>query len=307
MAINGGARSNGNADGNANGHSNGHVNSHADVKTNGAVAKEEEKIRKLNNPAIDTHAKREFGGTFGMLAMMIGFPALMYYMWAGAVFYNGKFPKPGAGESWGDLFHHLVFLVKTAAYPSRKVWAIYWGFGLLQMCFYMLLPGVYRKGKPLPHLNGKQLDYYCSAMWSFYTTLVIALVLHFTGIFKLYTVVDEFGPIMSVAIISGFICSFIAYFSAIIRGATLRMTGYPVVDFFMGAELNPRLFGLLDFKMFLEVRIPWFILFFCALGTCLKQYEMYGYVSGEALFLLMAQWLYTNACGKGEHMIITTW
>jgi delta24(24(1))-sterol reductase len=171
----------------------------------------------------------------------------------------------------------------------------------------MLLPGVYRKGKPLPHLNGQPLTYYCSAMWSFYTTLAIALALHFTGIFRLYTVIDEFGPIMSVSIISGFICSFIAYFSAKIRGATLRMTGYPVVDFFMGAELNPRLFGILDFKMFLEVRIPWFILFFCALGSCFKQYEQYGYVSPEALFLLLAQWLYTNACAKGEHLIITTW
>ncbi|KAF2275943.1 uncharacterized protein EI97DRAFT_419634 [Westerdykella ornata] len=305
-AVNGSARSTGVANGNANGHLNGSANGHANGTVKASNA-EQDKIKKLDNPAIDTSGKREFGGSFGMSAMMIGFPALMYYMWAGTVVYDGKLPRPAEGESWGDLFWHLVYLVKTQAYPTRQAWTIYWSFGLVQMAFYMLLPGVYRKGKPLPHLGGKQLTYYCSAMWSFYTSIVIALTLHFTGIFKIYTVVDEFGPIMSVAIISGFIASFVAYFSALARGATLRMTGYPIVDFFMGAELNPRLFGILDFKMFLEVRIPWFILFFCALGACLKQFELYGYVSGEAFFLVLAQYLYANACSKGEHLIITTW
>jgi delta24(24(1))-sterol reductase len=201
----------------------------------------------------------------------------------------------------------MVYLVRTEAYPSNKAWQIYWFFGLLQMAFYMLLPGVYRKGKPLPHLNGQRLDYYCSAMWSFYTSTILGLLLHFTGLFKLYTLMDEFGPILSVAIISGFLCSFIAYTSAYARGATIRMTGRPIRDFFLGAELNPRLFGILDFKMFLEVRVPWFILWFLALGMVFKQYETYGYVSGEAIFLLFAQFLYSNACAKGEHLIITTW
>lgn len=300
-----------NGNGHVNGHANGDTNGHANGHTNGAAvvsSKAEQKhLKELDNPAIDTSGEREFGGSFGMGAMMVFFPALMYYMWIGAIFYNGKFPTPAAGESLKEFFEHMVYLVKTEAYPTNKAWQIYWFFGLMQMAFYMLLPGVYRKGKPLPHLNGKQLDYYCSAMWSFYTSLAIGFGLHFSGYFKLYTLIDEFGSILSVAILSGFLCAFIAYTSALARGATLRMTGYPIVDFFMGAELNPRLFGILDFKMFLEVRVPWFILMFLAIGAALKQYELYGYVSGEACFLLLAQWLYTNACAKGEHMIITTW
>ena len=31
----------------------------------------------------------EFGGTAGVLGMLIGFPLLMYYMWICAEFYNG--------------------------------------------------------------------------------------------------------------------------------------------------------------------------------------------------------------------------
>ncbi|KAH0139376.1 Delta(24(24(1)))-sterol reductase like protein, partial [Aureobasidium melanogenum] len=123
----------------------------------------------------------------------------------------------------------------------------------------------------------------------------------------LYTLIDEFGPLMSVAILSGFIVSVIAYVSALMRGAQHRMTGHHIYDFFMGAELNPRLFGWLDFKMFFEVRLPWFILFLVTLGGCARQYEQYGYVTGEMAFLLMAHFLYANACCKGEEMIPITW
>ncbi|KAF2271074.1 hypothetical protein CC78DRAFT_484795 [Lojkania enalia] len=293
----------------ANGDANGHTKDHANGYGNGATIKtDRHEANSIENfGPVDTSGNFDFGGSWGVGSMMIGFPALMYYMWIGAIFYDGKFPKPAENESLSEFFQHMWFLAKTEAYPSNRAWQIYWFFGLIQMAFYMLLPGVYRHGKPLPHLGGKQLPYYCSGMWSMYTTIVLALALHFTGVFKLYTLIDEFGPIMSVAIISGFLCASIAYFSALARGATIRMTGYPIYDFFMGAELNPRLFGILDFKMFLEVRIPWYILLLLSMGTCLKQHEQYGYVSAEAYFLLVAFYLYAGACSKGEHLIITTW
>ena len=184
---------------------------------------------------------------------------------------------------------------------------IYWVFLGFEAICYLQLPGVTRHGKPLKHLDGKRLEYYCSGMWSFYTTIAVAVVLHVTGVFKLYTIMDEFGPIMSVAIISGFLASIALYVSALYRGVQTRMTGSPLYDLFMGAELNPRLFGLFDLKMFFEVRLPWFILFLLSLGTAARQYEQFGYVSGEVGFMLMAHFLYTNACAKAEEAIITTW
>ncbi|KAM5452148.1 C-24(28) sterol reductase [Microsporum audouinii] len=249
----------------------------------------------------------EFGGTPGVTAMMIGFPCLMYYMWIGATYYDGALPTPSEGQPTTDFLLHLVNLVYTGAFPSLKAWTIYWGFFIFEALAYMYLPGITVKGRPLEHLGGKQLTYYCSAVWSFYTTIVLAVVLHVTGVFKLYTIMDEFGPIMSVAIITGFVISIIAYFSAIARGAQHRVTGYPIYDFFMGAELNPRLFGILDFKMFFEVRLPWYILLLVSMGAAARQYELYGYVSGEVGFILMAHFLYANACSKGEELIIPTW
>ncbi|KAJ9156618.1 Delta(24(24(1)))-sterol reductase [Pleurostoma richardsiae] len=259
------------------------------------------------DPKIDYSGKFEFGGSFGVLAMMIGFPILMWYMWIGATYYNGKFPTRAPGQSWEDFGKHLVNLVYTGAFPSLKAWTMYWTFFVFEGFCYLFMPGVYAYGKPLPHEGGKQLKYYCSAYVSLYVTFAVIGVLHFTGIMPAYTIIDEFGPLLSVAICSGFIVSFVAYFSALLRGAQHRMTGYPIYDFFMGAELNPRMFGILDFKMFFEVRLPWYILLLLSVGTAARQYERYGYVSGEVCFLLMAHYLYANACSKGEELIVTTW
>lgn len=281
--------------------------------TNGKVTTSKSKSRLVDgweeglDPKIDYSGHYEFGGSAGVLAMMIGFPILMYYMWIGATYYNGKFPRPAEGESFSEFIAHLGSLVYTGAFPSLKAWTIYWVFFLFEGACYVLLPGVYVSGRPLPHLGGKQLPYYCSAVCSFYTSIILALVLHFSGLFKLYTIIDEFGPLLSVAILSGFLVSFVAYFSALARGAQHRMTGSPIYDFFMGAELNPRMFGILDFKMFFEVRLPWFILLFLSMGAAARQYEVYGYVSGEVMFLVMAHFLYANACSKGEECIVSTW
>ena len=280
---------------------NGAANGHAEQNSL------EHKRREEKDPRIDYSGHFEFGGSWGVSAMMIGFPALMYYMWLGATYYNGKFPTPAKGESMSQFFRHMGHLIYEGAFPSLKAWAIYWTFFVFEAACYLLLPGVYTKGKPLSHEGGKQLTYYCSGVWSFYTTIAVMGALHYTGLFKLYTIIDEFGPLMSVAIISGFVVSFIAYFSALYRGAEHRMSGHAVYDFFMGAELNPRMFGLLDFKMFFEVRLPWYILFLLSCGAAARQYEQFGWVSGEVAFLVMAHFLYANACSKGEECIATTW
>lgn len=168
------------------------------------------------------------------------------------------------------------------------------------------MPGVKAEGRPLHHEGGKKLPYYCSAYSSFYATIFAAAVLHVTGLFPITTIIDEFGSIMSVAILTGFLLSSLVYIQAFISGRTIRLSGNIIYDYFMGAELNPRI-GILDFKMFYEVRIPWFVLFLITSSVAVRQYETYGFVTAEVLFLLMAHYLYANACAKGEEKIITSW
>ncbi|EPE30115.1 hypothetical protein GLAREA_12838 [Glarea lozoyensis ATCC 20868] len=256
---------------------------------------------------VDLASHYEFGGPWGVSAMMIFFPLLMYYMWIGATFYDGKLPLPRSQQSITEFVSSLGSLVYEEAFPSFRAWKIYWSFIVFEAACYCLLPGVWSTGKPLHHLGGVQLKYYCSGVWSLWVTIITAGTLHLTGLFKLHTLLDEFGPIMSVAIISGFVVAFIAYFSAIIRGAQHRMSGNFIYDFWMGAELNPRLFGILDLKMFFMLRLPWNILLALSCAAAARQYDQYGYVSAELWFLVMAHFLYTNACAKGEECTTTTW
>lgn len=259
------------------------------------------------DPKVDYSGEFEFGGPLGTAFLMIFFPVLMWYMWIGATEYDGKLPTPAPGQTWSQFGAHLVQLVYTGAFPHAKAWLWYWSYLIFQGACYCLLPGVWGWGKPLAHQDGKQLKYYCNAYFCLYFTFAILGALHYTGVWKLYNAIDEFGPLLSVAILSGFLVSIVAYASALYRGKQHRMTGNIIYDFFMGAELNPRMFGILDFKMFFEVRMPWYFLLILSLGTAARQWERYGYVSGEVMFLVMAHYLYANACAKGEELIITTW
>ena len=44
-----------------------------------------------------------------------------------------------------------------------------------------------------------------------------------------------------------------------------------------------------------------------AIEAAIKEYEMFGYVSASMAFMVLAHFLYVNACAKGEECIPTTW
>src|SRR5688572_6164275 len=45
----------------------------------------------------------EFGGPWGVTAMMIGFPSLMFYLWGCLQFYRGKLVSPLERELWSQI------------------------------------------------------------------------------------------------------------------------------------------------------------------------------------------------------------
>ncbi|KAL0637629.1 C-24(28) sterol reductase [Maublancomyces gigas] len=255
---------------------------------------------------VDNSGEFEFGGVWGTGFVMIFFPILMWYLWVGQKYYGAQLPLPKSGETIGEFVKNLYGMVYESAFPNLKAWAIYWSFFIYQSILYITLPGIWTKGNPIAHKNNIRLDYYCNAVWSFYFTLATTAALHVTGIFPITTLIDEFGPLLSVSIFSGIGVSFIAYFSCLVNGNQHAMTGCFIYDFFMGAELNPRIFGIMDMKMFFEVRLPWFILFLLSSAAAVKQYDTYGYVTPQVAFFVLAHWLYANACAKGEELIVTT-
>lgn len=249
----------------------------------------------------------EFGGPAGAVGMIVGFPLLMWYMWICAYFNNGNVWLPEKGQSISSFLNELFQIFLDHGVPTARGWRIFGTFIFTQVVFYYTLPGIWTKGQPLAHLQNKQLPYFCNAMWSFYTSNVIAIVLHFTGIFPLYTILDLFGEIMTAAIITGITYSIILYvWTLYVSGDYFRMTGNHIYDLFLGAPLNPRI-GILDLKMFFEVRIPWFTLYFLTSAAVLRQYETYGYVSPQLATVWLAHYLYANSCAKGEELIVPTW
>lgn len=152
----------------------------------------------------------------------------------------------------------------------------------------------------------KKLDYLCNGLMSWYATLITSFILHYYGYFRLTEIIDNFGPLMTAAVITGIVITFVVYITTIIQGKQHRMSGNFLYDLFMGAALNPRI-GRVDLKMFAEIRVPWVILFYISVSGAAKEYEMFGYVSASMAFMVLAHFLYVNACAKGEECIPTTW
>jgi delta24(24(1))-sterol reductase len=159
---------------------------------------------------------------------------------------------------WGG-----VLKIEQDASPNLYAWKVYSGNFFFQLFIAFALPGYKQEGLPVPSLNYKTLT---------------AFTLHYFHIFRLTEIIENFGHLMTVSMIYGFGVSLITYLYAVLTGTAMRMSGNFFYDYFMGAALNPRI-GSVDLKMWGEVRIPWYIVFFLAVSGACKQYETYGYVT----------------------------
>ena len=273
--------------------------------------------------ACDSKVIYEFGGPVGVSALMVGFPILMSYLYICLAVYNGHLQNPMRREFWEDGIPTII--------PTQRAIVIYLSFNVFQWITASTMPGIKVLGLPVPSLGGKQLEYLCNGIATWYVDLVLVTFLHISGWFPITTVVDEIGPIMSVAMLWGIIVTIGTYVVGVVFGRTHRMSGSIPYDLFMGAVLNPRI-GNVDLKMWSEIRIPWKLLFFISLSAAVKDHEiniereleagvtpeiwsMFGGMvdmyaiktSSPLLFMLLAHCLYVNACMKGEECIPTTW
>lgn len=255
---------------------------------------------------IDSQVVMEFGGPAGTGFMMAFFPALMVYLWVCIDGYDGALSVPTGVTNVIPWAHEMIAYVGAHAAPTVWAWNVYWTFVILQAVLAVAMPGPTVRGLPVPSLGGARLSYLCNGVSSFYATLLIAAALHVSGVFPLWMVVENTGPLMTVSILSGFAVTVATYAITVARGASHRMSGNVVYDLFMGAPLNPRI-GPLDLKMFAEIRVPWLLLFFISLSAVSKQIHDTGSASPSVWFMMTAHLLYVNACMKGEECIPTTW
>eukprot|EP00638_Chattonella_subsalsa_P020322 CAMPEP_0117870340 /NCGR_PEP_ID=MMETSP0950-20121206/9785_1 /TAXON_ID=44440 /ORGANISM="Chattonella subsalsa, Strain CCMP2191" /LENGTH=417 /DNA_ID=CAMNT_0005722615 /DNA_START=32 /DNA_END=1282 /DNA_ORIENTATION=- len=266
--------------------------------------------KKLKGDALDQKLDKEiikeFGGPVGCTLIMIAAPSIMYYYWICLQYYDGQSQYPTSLDDIKPFFARMWNHMKSDAFPTVYGGQIYLGFCLFQAILAVTMPGPVIQGLPVPSLNNKKLDYLCNGVSSWYLTLIVAFVLHYWNWFPLTDLIDNFGSIMTWSIITGNVVTVGTYVSAFITGTTHRMSGSIMYDLFMGASLNPRI-GILDLKMWSEIRIPWKVLFFVSLSAAMKEMEVAGFISAPMLFMVLAHFLYVNACMKGEECIPTTW
>lgn len=246
----------------------------------------------------DSHVVVEFGGTIGCSILIIWSHCVLLYFWMSFKFYDGGFFIP---DDFTDVIHKLKY-----AAPNLTSALIYFGFITLQLIFAIIIPGPIVKGLPVPTENLKRHSYKCNAAGSWWITIVLLIVLYKFEIYNPTILIDNLGSVMVTAMIFGDVVSFVIYFSAIIKRKAIRMTGDFIYDYFMGAYLNPKL-GPIDLKLFAEIRASWMQLFLITSAAAIKQYEEYGFISKGMILILVAQFLYCNACMKGEECVVTTW
>lgn len=255
---------------------------------------------KKTDEEVDKAVVVEFGGPIGVTLMMIGFPLWMVYMCGCVITDEGNFIMPTPQVLW----HHVT----VTCWPDAYAFKMYIIFVLVEIFFALVMPGINVQGFRVPSEGNIRLNYNINGIWSFRATIILVAVLHVSGIWRITELIDHYGPLMGAAIICGYAVSIATYVLTLLFGRPHRMSGNHFYDLFMGAPLNPRLFGgRLDLKLFFEVRVPWILVFFVSVSCACKFYDMHGYVPAQSLFMCLAHFLYCNACMKGEENIPLTW
>ncbi|RNF21249.1 putative sterol C-24 reductase [Trypanosoma conorhini] len=264
-------------------------------------------VEKKFSPEKDTwDGHFEFCGPWAVFLIMLASHTLIYYFMVCIMKFQGTMIYPGhpllEGKSMFSVFWEYL---RVHAAPTWDTFGIFTGFLILEYILAVILPGVEVKGLPIPSEGGYRYVYRCNAVHAWYCMVVIVGVLHFTEVFPLWRVHEEYGRYLTAATIWADVLSVWVYIAGLRR--RIRMSNNIVYDFFMGSGLNFRLPGDVDVKLFAECRNSWVLLVIITLSNAAAMHRELGYITGNMCFLVLAQLLYVNAIQKGEECIISTW
>ena len=247
----------------------------------------------------------DFGGPIRALAVTVVLPLVVCVLAVAcddkSCFGTGDFDLEYVKVQMKSLFEPKAFGVCVA----------WW---LFQAFLYVALPGNVVKGVALKK-TGKRLDYKMNGHLAFWVTLLIMGHAYPKetggfGAFPLAYLYDHFPQLAFAASCLSFLSAVACYaLSFRIKEDHLLAepgnSGNHIYDFFMGRELNPRLFGFFDLKFFNELRpglVGWLMI---DIGCLLKQSET-GPVSLSMILVCLFQGLYVWDALYHEKSILTT-
>jgi len=250
----------------------------------------------------------EFGGKFGAIFIMLSLPLLVYLLFS-ATQNNSHFNAGGGtDEAFQELFKSLTKASHdwTMNMQLRGIGVILIWFAF-QSVLAIALPGPIVEGVLTP--SGQRLQYKLNGHFAFWVTVVSLLL----SCQYLSTVYDVYFELMTASVLISFIastCLFVASFRG--GGARAQLSSNisnsesRLYDFFIGRELNPRLWEFFDLKFLCELRpglLGWMVL---NGGMMCKQYELVGSVSLPMLLVNLCQGFYVWDALHNELAILTT-
>lgn len=228
----------------------------------------------------------------GTLGIFLFSHCLIYYLWLANAFHAGEAFVPGSLD-WDRIWEKSM--------PTMRSMIMYLGFVLWTA---LPWPGIDVPGTPMR--DGSQLNYRCNGLCCWYATIALVATAQWTDFYPLENLVDDYAPLLTTAVLFGNGLAAASLLSSVWCETMNRPTGNVWFDYFFGANLNPRL-GRLDIKMWAEIRVSWILLFLLTLSAACRFVALHGYLSWNMAGMVLAHFLYTNSCHKGEQYIPTTW
>ncbi|KND04700.1 uncharacterized protein SPPG_08843 [Spizellomyces punctatus DAOM BR117] len=203
--------------------------------------------------------------------------------------------------------------ISHATFFKLEAVAAIFGWMIFQALLYGYLPGTYIQGVPLP--TGERLTYKINAFGCMIATYIAAYaVFSVKGLGPFLWVADNTLPLAVAATIYAIIQSVLLYVLShripphgqilLAKGGN---SGYPIYDFWMGRELNPRLWGWFDLKYFCELRpglVGWSVLNVCL--ACRQWVNLGGTLTPGMVMVVLFEGYYVIDAQWNEPAILTT-
>ncbi|MES2503392.1 MAG: 7-dehydrocholesterol reductase [Myxococcota bacterium] len=189
-------------------------------------------------------------------------------------------------------------------FGSSMAWSILGIYAVVQIIFMRVLPGRTVSGPMTP--TGHVPVYKANGVAAFVCTYGLFIAGSLCGLYSLAILYDNFGGLLgALNLFSLVFCLFLClkglYFPST---ADSGSSGYPVLDYFWGTELYPRLFGV-DVKMFTNCRFGMMSWGLLVISFAAKQHEVYG-LSDSMLVSAILQLAYVVRFFTGEAYYLRT-
>eukprot|EP00250_Pteridium_aquilinum_P016192 c22993_g1_i1 orf=421-1800(-) len=214
-----------------------------------------------------------------MLGLLLSCPPFVILLWYTLVHMDGS-----ALKTWDFLREHgLQGLFNIWPSPSLVAWKIIAVYAAFEAALQLLLPGKKVLGPISP--MGNRPVYKENGVAAYLCTMVVYVLIWRLGWFNPAIVYDHLGEIFSALIFGSIVFCVLLYIKGHVApsSADSGSSGDPIIDFYWGMELYPRIGKSFDIKVFTNCRfgmMGWAVL---AITYCIKQYEVQGRVADSML------------------------